>query len=207
MLDGWQDYCDRNWLNDDGEDLFAPELRVKRFLDSVGYYLLYGQMDGIVTTYKDVVNQAREIPVSSCPESVNNQLYASGGASDDREEQQSFRTMTEILDAKLPKKKTVPRPNTVSRRRKLQRIREDNGGAEIERYRVGTDNFFWCGNDHLMIYNYDKYNAKVVNRRNGETDILYDMDTILRCGERWYDQNGDPIPDECIHPVGGIICW
>ena len=65
MLDGWQDYCDRNWLNDDGEDLFAPELRVKRFLDSIGYYLLYGQMDGIVTTYKDAVNQAREIPASA----------------------------------------------------------------------------------------------------------------------------------------------
>ena len=36
----------------------------------------------------------------------------------------------------------------------------------------------------MMVWHYDKYNAKVVRKRNGETDILFDMDTILRCGDR-----------------------
>lgn len=82
MLDGWQDYLDRNWLNDNAEDVFSPEMRVKRFLDSIGYYLLYGRMDGIVSLYKEAANQAREIPASSCPSYVGNIMYASGGAYD-----------------------------------------------------------------------------------------------------------------------------
>lgn len=78
--------------------MFSPEIRVKRFLDSIGYYLLYGKTDGIVTTYKEAVNQAREIPVSSCPSAVENAFYSSGGSSGDQaaEEQQSFRSMTEV---------------------------------------------------------------------------------------------------------------
>lgn len=179
---------------------------MKRFLDSVGYYLLYGQMDGIVTSYKEAVNAAREIPASSCTSEVNNLLYASGGSADTHEEQLEFQTMTSVLDDRAPKrKKLVKREKPVSRRRKIQQIREENGGAEIERCLVDRDGYFWSGRDQLMICGYDKYNAKVVTRRNGDTDILFDMDRILRCGDRWYDQNGDQIPDECIHHVGGMV--
>lgn len=179
---------------------------MKRFLDSVGYYLLYGQMDGIVTSYKEAVNVAREIPASSCTSEVNNLLYSSGGSADTREEQLEFQTMTSVLDDRAPKrKKLVKREKPVSHRRKIQQIREENGGAEIERCLVDRDGYFWSGRDQLMICGYDKYNAKVVTRRNGDTDILFDMDRILRCGDRWYDQNGDRIPDECIHRVGGIV--
>ena len=116
MLEGWQDYLDRNWLNDNGEDLFSPELRVKRFLDSVGYYLLYGRTDGIVTAYKEAANRAREIPVSSCPGEVSNIMYAGNGNVDDEDEKQSFRTMTEILDERAPKLHKRRRSSACARR-------------------------------------------------------------------------------------------
>ena len=158
-----------------------------------------------MTAYKEAVNMAREIPASSCPSEVNNLLYASGGTAEAAEEKLAFQAMVSALDDRLPRrKKLAETQKPVSRRRKMEMIREENGGAEIERYRVDRDGCFWSGKDHLMVVGYDKYNAKMVTRRNGETDILFDMDTILRCGDRWYDQNGDSIPDECIHHIGGI---
>lgn len=201
MLEGWQDYLDRNWLNDNGEDLFSPELRVKRFLDSVGYYLLYGRTDGIVTAYKEAANRAREIPVSSCPGEVSNIMYAGNGNVDDEDEKQSFRTMTEILDERAPKRKPPQKKKTVSLRQKMQNIRDENNGAEVLRFKIDTNGHFSYGGCQMMVWHYDKYNAKVVRKRNGETDILFDMDTIMRCGNRWYDQNGDEIPDGCVSEI------
>ena len=186
--------------------MFSPELKVKRFLDSIGYYLLYGQMDGILTSYKEVVNAAREIPVSSCTSEVNNILYASGGAVDTREEKLEFQTMTSVLDDRVPKrKKPIKADRRVSRRQKIQMILDDHAGAEIKRYYVDRDGCFDTEHGRLSVIGCNKYNAKVVTRRNGETDILFDMDVILQCGDDWYDQNGDSIPDECIHRAVEIV--
>ena len=182
--------------------MFSPELRVKRFLDSIGYYLLYGQTDGIITSYKEAMHEAREIPASSCPGIVSNILYASGGATDEtaREEDLNFRAMTEMLDMR---RKPVPeKGKTPSMRRKLEMVREDNAGNEVYRYRVDTDGYFLCGGELKQIRGVRQYQPKTVTRRSGETDILYDMDMILRCGDRWYDMRGDIIPDECVTTVG-----
>ena len=54
-------YCERNWLNDYG-DLYTPESKVKRLLDSLAYYLLLGYTDGIETDYRRVMHSKREIP-------------------------------------------------------------------------------------------------------------------------------------------------
>lgn len=162
-------------------------------------------MDDIITLYKETVNAAREIPASSCPGEVNNILYGSGASASGQEEELAFKTMTSILDDRLPKRKPVHTEKPMSRRRKIQQIRDEHGGAEIRRYYVDRDGCFWVGKNQLAIFGYDKYNAKVVTRRNGDTDILFDMDMILQCGEDWYDQNGDKIPDECVHPVGGLV--
>ena len=206
ILSGWQDYCDLNWLNDNGEDMFPPEVRVKRFLDSIGYYLLYGNTDGIVTEYKEVVNQAREIPVSSCPGSVNNIFYASGGSSGDvaTEEKLAFRIMTELLDERANSRKKPRAPvkkSGASRRRKMYEILEENDGARMETFVVDTDGCFHADGRTMNISGVREYEPKTVRFRNGTTDTLYDMDRVLRCGNRWYDMNGNPIPEDHIREM------
>lgn len=208
ITSSWDGYCDRNWLNDDG-DVFSPEMRVKRLLDSLGYYLLYGATDGIVTEYKQTVTKAREIPVSSCPSYVNNIMYGSGASKGDAqaEENLSFKVMTEMLDEKAATRKK-PKPTKgrqVSRRRKLELIRQENGGAQVERFTVDTDGCFWVGNDVKQVVDLPEYSAKTVHHRNGSEDELYDMDQILRCGHRWYTANGDPIDESHILQAGGIL--
>lgn len=209
ILAGWLDYCNRNWLNDYAEDVYSPEMRVKRFLDSIGYYLLYGQMDDVTTAYKEVVGRAREIPVSSCPSSVSNLFYAGGGSTGDTatEEELSFRTMTELLDEKVPARKKPPARNqkAISRRERMEQIRKENGGDEIQWYRVDTDGRFSDGAEDYQMTGLKQYQPKTVRYRNGTEDILYDMDRVIRCGENWYDQKGDPIPDGYILKCGGIV--
>lgn len=204
ILAGWEDYCNRNWLNDDLEDQYSPEIRVKRFLDSIGYYLLYGRTDGIVTAYKQAAHEAREIPSSSCPSGVNNMLYGSGGASGDaaRDEALAFRTMTEILDDRAPgRKKQAPKRQGPSRRRKIEMISEAHGGEPVTRHFVDTDGYFRCSGRLWQIQDVREYRPKIIIRRNWEMDILYDMDHILQCGGEWYDMNGDPIDPACVVPV------
>lgn len=209
ILSGWEDYCDHNWINDSGEDLYSPEIRVKRFLDSLGYYLLYGHTDGVITSYKEAVGEAREIPSSSCPSYVNNMIYGSGGTSEAiaEDEALAFKTMTAILDEKVPKRKkpAAPKPKQVSKRKKIQDISDMHHGLAIERFRVDRDGCFWVGLDQKQIVDAPQYRAKAVTKRNGDTDILFDMDRILKCGDDYYDMNGDPIAPECIINVGGIV--
>ena len=83
----------------------------------------------------------------------------------------------------------------------MEKIRAENGGAEIERDLVDRDGYFFCDGKQMMICGHEGYHAKVVHRRNGEIDILFDMDTILRCGDTWYDQNGYRMHDECVRDL------
>lgn len=97
---------------------------MKRFLDGLGYYLLYGDVEGIITEYQQVVGQAREIPVSSCPSNVANMLYAGGNVSGDVsiEEQLGFQTMAQLLDERAAiRHKTRPTAQKhVSRRSRMR---------------------------------------------------------------------------------------
>ena len=203
ILAGWQDYCDRNWLNDNGEDLFSPELRVKRLLDSIGYFLLYGNTEGVVSEYKEAVNRAREIPVSSCPSAVSNMMYAGGGASGDTaaEERLSFKAMTEILDDQVRSRKPAKaqkEQRPMSLRKKICGVREQQHMAEPEYFIVDTFGCFDWRGEIYRICDVPEYHPKVVHFRNGSTELIYDMDRIIRCGDSWYNMNWDPIPDECI---------
>lgn len=31
LLDRWSDYCDRNWISDNADEMFSPERKVKLF--------------------------------------------------------------------------------------------------------------------------------------------------------------------------------
>ena len=88
-------------MNDTG-DVYTPEMKVKHFLDSLGYYMLLGSTGGIETPYKSVMHAKREIPVSSCPGEIDNIFYASGGSTEmyAEEEAAMFKNILEQLDAK-----------------------------------------------------------------------------------------------------------
>lgn len=185
----WEEYCDRNWLNDSG-DLFSPEIKVKRFLDALAYFYLTGEMHGIETDYKKVMHAKREIPVSNCPSYVENVMYAAGAATDqiDREERVSFRVMTDWLDARAEKYEA----------RRPQRKREESKFQK--RNRLGIHGGEWClvDTDGVFERNGERYRIDPgeTQYQPVETEIgmLYDMDRILMTdtGE-FYDMNYDAV--------------
>ena len=174
MQEKWSDYCERNWLNDSG-DLFSPETKVKRFLDTLSYFFLIGNMSGIETDYKQVMHAKREIPASNCPSSVDNLLYGSGSVSDAvaQEEWSAFNAMTERLDANAQKYET----QKASRQRRESLFSKHNrlGIRGGEWCRVDTDGVFEFGGRRYCI------DSGEIQYQPIETDIglLYDMDRIL----------------------------
>ena len=155
--------------------MFSPELKVKRFLDSLAYCLLIGNTQGIETDYKRVMHQKREIPASSCPSFVDNMLYASGGATDsvDREECASFSEALRELDEQARKYAT----QRASREKRESLYHKHNrlGIRAGEWCRVDTDGVFECrGNKYIIPYTQDQY--RPIDTEYGK---LYDMDRIL----------------------------
>ena len=148
---------------------------MKRFLDSLAYCFLIGNMSGVETDYKKVMHGKREIPVSSCPSQIANLLYATGGQTKqiDHEECVEFRVITDALDAMAEKyeaQKAVKK-----RQESLFQKRVRLGVCGGEWCRVDTDNRF-------------EYNGHVYEIDEGETQyqpietdigLLYDMDRIL----------------------------
>ena len=70
------------------------------FLDSVAYYMMSGNMDGIETNYKSIMHAKREIPASSCTSEIENLLFATGEFGDEIavEERARFNDMLHRLD-------------------------------------------------------------------------------------------------------------
>ena len=188
MQGKWEDYCERNWLNDSG-DLFSPEIKVKRFLDSLAYYFLTGDMFGIETDYKRVMHAKREIPASSCPSYVENILYSTGGTTSlaDREEAASFKVMTDELDKKAEKYET--QKITKKRQDSLFQKKLKLGITGGEWCAVDTENKFWFGKDHYLI------DEKATQYQPVETEYgdYYAMDKILASGGKFYDMNYDAV--------------
>lgn len=88
--------------------MFAPALKVKRFLDCLAYFLLIGNTDGVVTNYKNSMNAKREIPMSSCPQQIENAMYGLAspplpGFSD--EEERVFRNCSEDTGSSAKKRR------------------------------------------------------------------------------------------------------
>lgn len=165
---------------------------MKRFLDSVAYFFMIGDMQGIETDYKKVMHAKREIPVSNCPSFVDNMLYASGATTDqiDLEERASFQVMTDRLDAKAEKYE-APKPQRKRQESKFHKCR-----------RLGIRGGEWCrvDTDGLFEYNGHRYeiDKDEIQYQPIETEIglLYDMDRILASGidtVEFYDMNYDKV--------------
>lgn len=167
-------------------------------LDSLGYYMLLGHTDGIVTDYKRVMHAKREIPVSSCPSNVENILYATGGGTEliDEDEENRFNLMIERLDHKAsiydqPKKQ---KKKIESGQHKRMRLGIHGG----EWCRVDTDGMFWFGNEQYIIDDQAVQYAPVKT----ELGDYYAMDKILVSGGKFYDMNYDEVQ---VQKCGGIV--
>lgn len=186
--DKWREYCERNWLNDSG-DLFTPERKVKTFLDSIAYCMMIGNMKGIETDYKKVMHAKREIPMSSCPSSVDNIVYASGGVSSqvDRDERAMFDVMVDCLDERAKKYEQI------------KPLRERIESKFAKRRRLGIHDGEWCRVDTEGEFDYDgaRYRvdpfAEQYQPTETEYGMLYDMDRILATENGFYDMNYDKV--------------
>lgn len=179
-------------MNDTG-DVYSPELKVKRLLDQMAYYLLLGHTDGIETDYKRVMHAQREIPVSSCPSYVESMLYASGSNPEPLsiEEEAHFRTVVEQLDERA-EKYVVRKPERKKRIESRYHKRERLGIRGIEWCRVDTTGGFeFDGKKYRIDPSETQYQP--IRTEFGE---LYDMDRILVAEnppEKFYDMNYDEV--------------
>ena len=197
VLDKWTGYCDRNWLNDSG-DLYSPEIKVKRLLDALAYYMLLGHTEGIETDYRRVMHSKREIPVSSCPSNIENLMYASGGGSDliDQDEVERFNLMLERLDARAQKYDTPRKPKVKIESGQHKRRRLGIHGGEW--CRVNTDNVFRYGDDVYVIEDQEVQYAPI----STEYGDYYAMDKVLASGGKFYDMNYNEIR---VQKVGTVV--
>lgn len=188
MQEKWEEYCDRNWLNDTG-DLFSPELKVKRFLDSLAYFYLIGDTSGIETDYKKVMHAKREIPVSNCPTEIENMIYASGSVSDlvNKEEYAAFQIILDRLDLNAEKY------DSQKHKKKLTK-------SLFRKYnKLGIHGGEWCRVDTDWEFSYDGQRYKIDSSEsqydfeNTEFGEYYAMDKVLVSGGKFYDMNYDEI--------------
>ena len=168
------------------------------FLDSLAYYFLLGNMGGIETNYRNIMNTTREIPVSSCPSSVDNVFYGSTAYSGDamQEENAVFRNMLERLDeqASVYEVKKPPRKKIKSRFRKRLRL----GITDGEWIRVDTEGEFWIGDNQYIISD-QEIQYQPISTDYGD---YYAMDKILYANGKFYDMNYDEVK---VQAVGGIV--
>ena len=173
-------------------------MKVKRLLDSLAYLLLRGNMDGVVTDYKEAMHAKREIPASSCPRSVENMLYATGASTDStaKEEAAAFDILLDSLDdrAKRFVRKAERKPKKESLFHKKNRL-GINGGQWVT---VDTDGKFRVGDNFYMI-DENEIQYQPIETEYGD---LYDMDRILVSGGKFYDMNFDEVR---VYQIGGIF--
>lgn len=178
--------------------MFSPEQKVKLFLDRLGYFLLLGETDGIVTDYKQAMTDKREIPESNCPSFIDNLFYGTGGSTGDAaaEEMTRFQTMLDALDQRAEryeqKKQTPKKTETLMQKRRRMGI---NGGTW---YPVDTEGVFWIGRNRYTISDQAVQYQPIAT----ESGDYYPMDRILASGGKFYDMNLDEVP---VFASGGII--
>ena len=182
-------------MNDAG-DLFSPDTKVKMFLDSLAYYLMLGNTNGIETDYKRIMHAKREIPASSCPSYIENMMYSTIGttAPTDREESASFKIMVENLDKRAEKYEA----------QKARRKREQ---SRFSKYlELGIHGGEWCAVDTDGRFRYDgrEYiiddQAAQYSAVPTEYGDYYAMDKILAANGKFYDMNYDEVKAYATSP-------
>lgn len=206
FLSKWTEYCERNWLNDYNGVKNSPEKGVKIFLDSCAYFLLLGDTEGIVTPYKDIFNDKREIPISSCPSSLSSELFGIGmgpfSTAQDTSEWDEFESMTERLDKRAAKKTSNPPPVVKKAETpRITKINREKRGPVIA-CRVDTNGAFVFNGKTKYIDS----SVKAYAPEKTPLGLYYAMDTIYVFTEngkepRYFDQGINLIPQNMIREV------
>lgn len=172
--------------------MFTPELKVKRLLDSLAYFILQLNMTGIETKYKQLVTAQREIPVSSCPKYIENFLYATGVSSEvtAREEEDAFNILLDSLGMEY-KPKEPKQKSMFSKKLKL-------GIRNGVWCRVDTDGKFLFNNNEYLIDD-QEIQYQPIQTAYGD---YYAMDKILVADGKFYDMNYNEIN---VRRIGGIL--
>ena len=170
--------------------MFTPEAKVKRFLDGIAYFMLYGHMDGIETNYRRIMHAKREIPMSSCPAYVENVAYGTSISSSDLindDEEFRFQLVLEKLDKDA--EKYIPEIKKKKRTKSKFRKKTKLGISGGEWYSVDTDGKFVFDGQQYIIDDQAAQYAPVET----EYGAYYAMDKILASGGKFYDMNYDEV--------------
>lgn len=204
VIDRWNSYILRGWMTDDGDNPYSVEAKVKSLLDRLGYYILVGCSDDILTDYKTAIRTQREVPASSCPTFVEAVMYGGSAASNDLEfkrQKESFDVQMASYDDKASMYKRTPKkrkPMKDVRFDRVQQIRKEMGSDyAFTRCAVDTDNIFQYGGDMYMVD--EQLPQYAIN------DDVSQMDRVIvgqasDGGIRFYDMNMENITAH-IRPV------
>lgn len=191
----WMDYCNSNWISSNHEAIYAPEKRVKSFLERCAWLILQDDTGGgIESEYKAMSHKVREIPASECPPEVADMLYSERTAPLENEDEYArYQSLLDKLDEndKRPKsKKKSKRMET--RFDRLAKLKGGEKAAELRWCVVDRDNnFTYCGSTYHIP---DGVSGYYVDDKN---EVLGSMDRILVAdyGDRveYFDQSVYPI--------------
>lgn len=207
LLKPWERYCELHWLSHNDGKPYAPERKVKLFLDSLAYLLLRDNPEGTLTLYKEYARGSSEIPVSSCPTIISDMFYCDNAGT--KEEAQlrdpGYKAMLESLDNRTDKHAAIlaqskpKKPDEPTRSSRLEAIRKHYPACTFSFCRVDTDNCFEYSGIRLCIAEH----VEAYRPKQTLEGLLYDMDQVLVVEatnhERYYyDQRIAPIDPDHI---------
>lgn len=184
ILPYWERYCNGNWLSPNHEEVYAPEKRVKWFLDSLGYALVEGE-ERIESEYMEKAHKAREIPISECPDTLRDYLYSDrtppvGEGAENFEK--VLETVSELLPKRPPSKKFTARNNKTTKFQRLEQIAKQFPDS------IRT----WCIVDATDHFNYNGARYIIPDEMRIKYKEDPQMDRILvvetQSALRFYDQ-------------------
>lgn len=142
VLPGWMEYCSSHWISANHEAMYAPEKRVKAFLDRCGWMLLQDNPAGLESKYKEMAHMVREIPATECPAAVSDYLYSTHKPPVDEDDNDRFERLCERLDEKMKpsSKRTTPKKET--RFTRIEKIIKSSPNCKRAWCTVDADNSF-----------------------------------------------------------------
>ena len=175
---------------------------MKIFLNGLGYFLILGDTEGIETDYKKVVRGSREIPMSSCPSSIEDAVYCSGSTIKKSEDAIGFQGVLDAVDAKAekvsgyykkPLRQTQKQKRVRTRSEKFLEAMKTTGAHrnDFTHASVDTDGAFtFHGRDYLV--SAPQYRPQ----RTTDGEDFYEMDRIVCVdGIHFYDMSMNEISE------------
>lgn len=216
----WEDYCLKNWDNDSGSGTVTPSDRVKRFLEGAANFLLLGNTKDVITDYKEMVHNVREIPMSNCPDGLSDGIYSSRSLITDKlyaqGNKEAFDNMIDGLESILPPsvKKTIDKAREGSykgrskkRKRKdrytiVHGLKDQYGITHFERCVVDADGIFeWDGKEYKVTA------PQYAGTPTEDGDVFYAMDKIIvgvaSDGLLFFDMRFAKLPDGTVEVFEG----